>query len=119
MDSYFNCPDNITSTYLKYIRKKVIKWGSLIERKNIIKYYEYKLAVEEGTDVLHILTNLASGDNKKLYVSEARYLLGKYYHEKALANKSSPSKLEYSKIIGEYNRAFKSELVGSLIYRFE
>lgn len=69
MDSYFICPDNITLAYLKYIHKKVIKWGSLTERKNIIKYYEYKLALEEGSDVLHILINLASGDSQKLYVS--------------------------------------------------
>jgi hypothetical protein len=69
MDAYFDCPDEMTSVYLKYIRKKVIKWGALIDRKNIVKYYEYKLAIEEGTDVLPILSSLASGDSNKLYVS--------------------------------------------------
>jgi len=63
------------------MRKKVITRGTFFEKKNIMKYYEYKLAKEEGGDVLPILTSLAAGDGSKLYVSEARYLLGKHHHK--------------------------------------
>lgn len=70
--------------YHSYIRKKVIKWGSIFDRKNILKYYDYKLTYEEKGNYLPLLTSLASGDSSKLYVGEARYLLGKHYHQKAL-----------------------------------
>ena len=48
---------------------KAIKWGSVSERKSILKFYEYKLKVEEGGNPQAILTSLAAGDSKKLYVS--------------------------------------------------
>lgn len=67
-----------------YIRIKIIKWGSLFQKKNILKYYQYQLTEEEGGNVLPILNQLASGDSSKLYVLEARYLLGKHQHRQAL-----------------------------------
>jgi len=28
------------------MRRKAIKWGSIFDRKNILKYYDYKLTAE-------------------------------------------------------------------------
>lgn len=84
MESFFNTNPKAIKEYHSYIRKKTIVWGSIFDKKNILKYYHYKLTVEEKGNSLPILTSLASGDSSKLYVSEARYLLGKHHHHKAL-----------------------------------
>jgi hypothetical protein len=60
---------NSINEYHSYIRKKVIRWGSVFDKKNILKYYDYKLTVEEKGNYLSLLTSLASGDSAKLYVS--------------------------------------------------
>jgi hypothetical protein len=90
------------------MRKKVIKWGSIFDKRNILKYYEYRLTEEEHGNTIPILTSLASGDSDKPYVSEARYLLGKHHHHRALENKSTLTPHEHFRILGEYNRAVKS-----------
>lgn len=105
--------------YHSYIRRKVIRWGSVLDRKNILKYYEYRLTEEERGNSIPLLTSLASGDSSKLYVSEARYLLGKHHHHRALENKSSLTPHEHFRILGEYNRAVKSELLGLLVFHIE
>ena len=88
-----------------------MKRGVVFEKRGMLRYYEYKLAKKEGASMKElqtILATLASGDSRKLYVLEARYLLGQLYHETALANKSQITLLEQKKIMGEYNRAVKS-----------
>jgi hypothetical protein len=60
--------DTIKSFH-SYARRKTIRWGVNFERKNILKYYHYKLIAEEGGNYVPILTNLAAGDSSKLYVS--------------------------------------------------
>lgn len=91
---------NSINEYHTYIRRKVIRWGSIFDKKNILKYYDYKLTVEEKGNYLPLLTSLASGDSSKLYVSEARYLLGKHHHQKALDNKTTLTPSEHFRILG-------------------
>lgn len=50
---------------------------------------------------------------------EARFLLGQLYHRHALQNKQTLTKQDTRKIMGEYNRAVKSELLGQLIFEVE
>ena len=87
---------------------KTIKWGSASDHKNIVKFYQYKLKVEEGEDPQSILSTLAAGESSKLYVSEARYLLGKLHHSKAIQKKKTLTAFDQRKIRDEYNRAIKS-----------
>lgn len=67
----------------------------------------------------NILSTLASGDSSKLYVLEARYLLGQLYHSTGLKNRETLNPQEHRKVMGEYNRAVKSELLGQLIFTIE
>jgi hypothetical protein len=87
LDQYLSGSKAASNGYLQYIRRKIITWASLFNTKNILKYYEYKLALEDGRDVLPILTALAAGDISKLYVREARYHLAKLHHSRALAQR--------------------------------
>lgn len=94
-----------------YMMRKIIKRGVLYESKGVLKYYQYKLLVEEGSDestIQQVLSSLASGDSSKLYVSEARYLLGRLYHQRFLKNKTTLAEKEEVRVLGEYNRAVKS-----------
>lgn len=88
LESFLIMNENAIKEYHTYFRKKIIRWGSVFDKKNILKYYQYKLALEEQTNFIPTLTSLAAGDSSKLYVSEARYLLGKYHHQQALTNKT-------------------------------
>ena len=94
-----------------YMMRKIIKRGVLYQSKGVLKYYQYKLLVEEGSDqstIQQVLSSLASGDSSKLYVSEARYLLGRLYHQRFLKNKTILVEKEEVRVLGEYNRAVKS-----------
>lgn len=108
LEEYLRGSRATSNGYLQYIRKKIITWASLFNTKNILKYYEYKLALEEGRDVLPILTALAAGDISKLYVREARYNLAKLHHSRALAQGRQLTEQEKTKLIGEYTRATQS-----------
>ena len=100
LDSFLVMKETTINEYHTYFRKKVIRWGSTFDRKNILKYYEYRLALEEQGNIIPILTSLAAGDINKLYVSEARYLLGKYHHHQALHNKTALTPTEQFRILG-------------------
>lgn len=74
------------------MQRKIVKRGVIFEKRGILKYFEYKLALQEGSspqEIQSILSTLASGDSSKLYVLEARYLLGQLYHSNALKNKET------------------------------
>lgn len=43
LDKRLITKDTQADSIKNYIRVKVIKWGSLFQRKNILKYYEYQL----------------------------------------------------------------------------
>lgn len=68
IEGYLIADTNSVQEYHSYMRKKIIKWGSIFDRKNILKYYDYKLTYEEKGNYLPLLTSLASGDSSKLYV---------------------------------------------------
>jgi hypothetical protein len=122
LDGLLRLSGDIQEGQVSYMLKKIVKRGVVFEKRGMLKYYEYQLAKQEGAspqELQLILSALASGDSSRLYVLEARYLLGQLYHSAALRNKSQLSALEYRKVTGEYNRAVKSELLGKLIYEVE
>ena len=104
------------------MEKKIVKRGVVFEKRGILKYYEYQLAKKEkasAQELQTILSTIASGESNKLYVLEARFLLGQLYHSNALRNDSKLTPKLHHKIMGEYNRAVKSELLGRLIFEIE
>ena len=91
IDQLLHASEDILEGHVNYMLKKIVKRGVVFEKRGMLRYYEYKLAKKEGASVKElqtILATLASGDSRRLYVLEARYLLGQLYHETALANKS-------------------------------
>ena len=107
---------------LNYIVKKIVKRGVVNEKKGLLRYYEYKLALAEGEspkEIQKILSTLASGESNKLFVLEARYLLGQLYHQQFLENSKALTPKNKTKVLGEYSRAVKSEMLGKLIFEIE
>jgi hypothetical protein len=111
--------DEYTKAQVGYIMKKIVKRGVVNEKRGVLRYYEYKLALAEGAppkDIQNILSTLASGDSSKLYVLEARYLLGQLLHRQSLGEGGKMAFRNQTKVLGEYSRAVKSELLGKVIF---
>ena len=83
IDKLLNANEDILDKQVNYMLKKIVKRGVVFEKRGMLRYYEYKLAKKEGApmkELQNILGTLASGDSRRLYVLEARYLLGQLYH---------------------------------------
>eukprot|EP00919_Chromeraceae_sp_WS-2016_P050025 GHVR01118589.1.p1 GENE.GHVR01118589.1~~GHVR01118589.1.p1 ORF type:complete len:126 (+),score=4.46 GHVR01118589.1:94-471(+) len=97
---------DIQNSYYLYIKKKIIKICSVTKNNNLLKFYEYKVKKMEGINDINLLNIISDGKSSQLYVLEARYLLGKYYHYK-VTNTSGDLQGEY-RAFKEYSRATKS-----------
>lgn len=51
LDKLLAVDEEVVNAQLAYMQKKIVKRGVGAEKRGMLKYYEYKLALEEGASI--------------------------------------------------------------------